>query len=343
MIKKYKNEIIMFLILFVFSILMCNGFVRMHYTVDTYKVADVGYVEYATKWSLKDGRILMYIILLVMNICNVPLVVSNYIFEICAIIISIISVMTIYNMILKFKSVDSIKGKSIILIASYLVIFNFMYLEIFYFLESIIISTSILLFILSTKNILKGTLKGVIIGTILSIVSMFVYQGSIGFFIVFSISMLIIKNQKINKDLMKHIFFIGVITFISVLINLIIVKYIDDYLGIYNARLGLKNIIYNIRYMINNIHLILINTCGLLPKYVFLLSIVGLIFFYVIYNIFKKEDKQHIINILFIFIIAIFGSFVLFVGTTTSFNCGRMYVRSGCYTDAYNTIFVCRN
>lgn len=329
MLKKYKKTIIISLIVFALSIIMCMGFIKMHYTVDTYTIANIGYLEYATNWSLKDGRILMYILLLLMNILKVPLEITNYIFEIAAIIISTVSVMIIYNMVIKIKDTDSKMMKSILLVISYLVVFNFMYVEALYFLESIIISTSILLFILATKNLLKETKKGLIKAGLLAIIAMFAYQGTIGFFIVLSISMIIIKKQKIDKELLKYILYIGIITFIAVLVNLIAVKQINNYFGTNNARLRLQNIVSNILYIVYNMGFILTNTCGLLPRYFFLGITIFLILISIIYIILKKENILHITNIMIILVVAIIGSFVVFIATKASFDCGRMYMGIG--------------
>ena len=72
-IKKNKTNIITFLVMLCFSIVMCNGFVRMHYTADSYKIADWGYEKYMFARSLKDGRIFMFIFLDICNIINLPL------------------------------------------------------------------------------------------------------------------------------------------------------------------------------------------------------------------------------------------------------------------------------
>ena len=60
--KFLKKDILIFIILFVFTLAMFYGFLTMHYATDTYKIMEVGYEEYALEWSLADGRILMSLI-----------------------------------------------------------------------------------------------------------------------------------------------------------------------------------------------------------------------------------------------------------------------------------------
>ena len=147
-LKSEKKKVLEFLIILILSLIICNGFLRMHYTTDTYKITDEGYINYAIKWSFKDGRPIMFVLLLICEFIKIPIGVTNFIFTLAGIIISCISTIIIKNIILNLKSTNSIKNEKIVLLLSYLVIFNFMYIEAIYFLEIIIISLSILLYVI---------------------------------------------------------------------------------------------------------------------------------------------------------------------------------------------------
>lgn len=347
MIKMHKKEIILFIIIFIISLIICSGFIKMHYTTDTYKIADAGYEYYAVNWSLKDGRIFMYILLMLVNMFNFPIEITNYIFEILAIIISCISIIVIKNVILYLKPTNSLKIEGIVLLISYLSVFNFMYIETLYFLETIIISASILLYTLATREIIlkrKWYIQKSLILVLLGIIS---YQGTISFFIILTTVFLLIKNKKINKEFIKEILIVAIITLLSVIVSFIEVKVICNYLGKSQDRFNLGNILDNGLYILGNMSAILIYTCGLLPKYIFLCSIILLVLLSLIYVVKEKnKNYEHITNILFIIIISILGSFIVFFGTKNSFDCGRMYIGLGalpmliiCYLYCNTTIF----
>ena len=134
-IIKNKKIIIEFLIILLISLFICNGFIRIHYTTDTYKIVDEGYANYATNWSLKDGRIIMFALLSICNALKLPIEVVNFVFTILGIFISCISVIMIKNMIMNIKEPHNKTAELYVLLLSYLLIFNFMYIEAIYFLE----------------------------------------------------------------------------------------------------------------------------------------------------------------------------------------------------------------
>ena len=45
----------------------------MHYASDTYNIMNVGYETYATNWSLKDGRLIMYLITMICAKLNISI------------------------------------------------------------------------------------------------------------------------------------------------------------------------------------------------------------------------------------------------------------------------------
>lgn len=349
MMKKHKKDIINFGIIFCISLLICGGFVKMHYTTDTYKIADAGYKYYANNWFLKDARIFSYLLLIIVNILKIPIQITNYISEITSIFISCISVILLKNIITSFKNTESRKQEILVLLVSYLAIFNFMYIETLYFLETMIISSSILLYILACKGLIIKNSHYKIKVLMLVLLGINAYQGTISFFMILAIIILLIKHKKINKNFFIDICLVGSLTLISVIINIIEIKAISYFLNLNQGRLNIGKIYINITNIILNIKIVLIDQCGLCPKYVFLGIILTLVLGSAIYN--KKyecKNKDIIINIVFLIISAIVLSFVIFLGTSNSFDCGRMYVGLGalpmfiiiylyCNTNIFNT------
>lgn len=60
--KINKKNILTFSIIFIITCIIFFPFLEGHYATDTYNVANVGYQNYAIKWSLNDGRIFMFLI-----------------------------------------------------------------------------------------------------------------------------------------------------------------------------------------------------------------------------------------------------------------------------------------
>lgn len=329
-LKREKKKVLEFLIILILTLIICNGFLRMHYTTDTYKITDEGYINYAIKWSFKDGRPIMFMLLIICEFIKIPIEVTNFIFTLTGIIISCIATIIIKNIILGLKSTNNKKNELLVLVLSYLVIFNFMYIEAIYFLEIIIISLSILLYVIATKVIIERRKNYLINALILVILGVISYQGTISFFIAFSISMLIIKNKKFDMDIIKDFFIIMFITIISIILNIVVVKISSSYIGITQNRFNINNILNNLCYIINNFTSILLGTCGILNKYCYITYLAVILIIALIYaKIHTQEFEQHYIRIFCITIISIGSCFLVFLATLSSFDCGRMYIAIG--------------
>ena len=89
---KKKNIYILIGIIIV-AVLMYINWITMHYSADTYNIVNVGYEKYATNWSLKDGRLFMYIITMISAKINMPISIFVIGTLIVAIIISAVAVL----------------------------------------------------------------------------------------------------------------------------------------------------------------------------------------------------------------------------------------------------------
>ena len=276
----------------------------MHYTADSYKIADWGYEKYMFARSLKDGRIFMFIFLDICNIINLPLKWTNYISEIFGLNFSCLSVMIIRSIIVNLKEPKTKWQSFLVDIISYLTIFNFMYIEVLYFIETIVISLSVLLFTLAAKEIVLSENKYIPKSIIYSILATFSYQGTIGYFLVLICALIIIKNKDNIKEILKKFGIVILCSGISVIV------------------------LFNIGYFIENMRYIIINSCGMIGQGVFV-GILGLFEIIIIgYSLEKRQYKNIWISILII-LISIVLSFAMFIGTNSSFEHGRMYVGLG--------------
>jgi len=315
-----------FIAIFVITCIIFIPFLSGHYATDTYNIANIGYREYAINWSLKDGRIFMAIIGLIAYKINLPIESYVFITLFIALIISNITVILLSKIIKKYKNPNNKLQETILLCISYITIFNFMYLEDMYFVESVVMSASILLFLISANILVQRNKNYIIKSLILIITGIMCYQGTVGMFFAFVILFTILKNKNNFKQVIIDMIKCGIIAFISVLLNIIMVKIIGNIFGMQQNRLGnVTDIFKNIRIIINNLPNILQETCNLFPKNMLLIFISILTAVIIIYQIKKIKEKRNLLyKYIAIVVVVIAGSMVTYILTLTSFYTGRL-------------------
>ena len=65
--KLTKNDIEIFITIFLITLVIFIPFLIMHYATDTYNIINIGYKDYAINFSLIDGRLLAFIFSLSFN------------------------------------------------------------------------------------------------------------------------------------------------------------------------------------------------------------------------------------------------------------------------------------
>lgn len=322
--KINKKDIIEFIIIIIISIVTLHNII-IHYSTDTYRLIQMGYENYAIEYSLNDGRIFMCIIGLIASELNININLYVAILTSVAIIISCICVILISKIISKYKKSNNLIVEIII---AYLIIFNFMYLENLYFTECIVMSISIMLFIIAAnalnndKNILKIFIL-VLLGT-------FCYQGTINIFITFYFVLALIKYKNINKKIIKNMIVIAFICLLSIAINMLQINICGKIFGMTQDRTGnINNIFSNIIYIIANIYKIIINTSELFPKYLLLGIYIITLIITIAYDAVKVKKYDNSFNIILIALVAIISSVAINVISLSSFSLGRMVFSVG--------------
>lgn len=299
---------------------MYINWVTMHYASDTYNIMNVGYEQYALRWSLKDGRLFMAIITYIASKVNIPInlfVIGNLI---VGIFISCLCVIKIKNIVLENKE-KNLKDTIIVTAIAFFTIFNFMYIENMYFVESSVMAISLLCFIYSANNLVEK--NKIILPTILAIIGITAYQGTIGFLMAFTFLITLIKDKKDTKTIIIDFLKATAITVIAIIFNMLLVKVIGNITGQVQNRVGsVSQIFSNIIYIIHNYLTILKDSCGLFPKYLFLIFIAIIFMISIIYDI--KNKTNNTIKIFFITVITIASGFLVSVGTLSSFYTGRL-------------------
>ena len=339
--KKLKKDYLIFFGIFILAVIMYINWITMHYASDTYNIMNIGYETYATNWSLKDGRLIMYLITMLFAKLNLP--VEAYVIGtlLVAIVISCICVIKLKNIILKDIKVNLTK-EIFIIIASFFTIFNFMYIEDMYFVESIVMALSLLAFICSANLIVnRKSIRDKILAVVLAIIGVIAYQGTAGFLIVVTFVISLLKNKVelkgAKKDIKTNIkmiiidtLFAGVVALIAVCINMMLVNIIGNITGQVQARVGsITNIFSNMKYIFNNFTTILKENIGLFPTnllYIFLSVILICTLFYDI----KTKSKEFLtIKSICIIVLSVICGFLVSLGTLSSFYTGRLHYSIG--------------
>ena len=253
--KKRTKNLILFFILFVISGAVFWNYISMHYATDTYNIMNIGYEKYAINNSLSDGRIFMFFIGMFANAINMPINVYVIGLTVIALIVSCICVIVLKDMMLKHGGIR--EGKLLEFIAiliSYCTIFNFMYVENLYFVESAVMAFSILFYILAIDQMMKKKKYYFLKALLLAVLATFCYQGTIGLFIVLGLVFSIIKHPSDTKEIVKEFFLIVVIAGLSFIANLVQIEIATTIAGTVQKRLnGIQNLVENTIYILKTI------------------------------------------------------------------------------------------
>ena len=259
-IKRHKKDIIFFVIIFILSLIMCSAFLRAHYTHDTYNIIYCGYEFYSYDKFLKEARPFTAIVTMLAALIELPIEAYSVISFIFAILFLSISVVLVYK-IFRNKYQNSSKWISfLILLISYVVIYNYFALEYIYFLEAGMQALGVLLSVIAAKMITDKKEYGFIKAGLLIVVAAFCYQGAIAVFpMLIFVYTLLFEDNKPKKDL-ATIIKVAVIYGISMLLTILFSKLImgGSRINMDLTRTSLESILYWIKELaINSLGVIL--------------------------------------------------------------------------------------
>lgn len=304
-IKMKKRDLIIFAIIFVITCVVFLPFLTGHLATDTYNVYTEGYLQYSIDHSLKDGRIIMFIFVYLAHLLSIPIKVFSSITLIIALLFSCLAIMLLKNSIEKIKKGKTLISELLLIIACYYTIFNFLYIENLYFLESAVMGISILSYILAAKSIvIEENMKKSIIFMIIGVMS---YQGTVSMFVITLIVLSLLKREN-YKDVIKDIFKGILVSIIGVVVNLLIIKIVTTKLNDQQVRFQISSIYNNIIIIIKSFTKVICNTGLLLPKNLFVIFLNILLLLIIIKM--NKESKK-VANVLIIVTIGILSAFII--------------------------------
>lgn len=324
-ISKAKKDIIQCLILVIITCMIFIPFLNGYYVADTYGIIERGLEEYSMNNSFSDGRFITGIFNLIIMKLNIPIMVSIIASLILAIIGSCGIVILLKNIILQFRQADNKWLEILVIVISYVTIFNFMYLDNLKFMESSIMAFSIFNYVIGAYFLVKREKHYLIKSAIFVILGMVSYQGTIGLFLALVFLFSILKNKNKISYVIRDVIISGILVLIAGLIDLAGIKIFTNYFKTNQNRLS-NNIWNNILIIILNIPKTLTQTCGMFPKNLLLLflSLIVILGVIGILNKYTKNSTKEIILYFALIIFIICSSFSSSVLSSSSFWAARM-------------------
>ena len=221
---KYKEKNIIIFLALLIGIISYFGFLKGFYSIDTERILSQGYYNYAINDAyIKDGRIFSALIFGIVGkvIPSANIKIVYIINIILSIFILSLATLELYKIINNYIKRTDLKNKVISFLLSSTYIFSCMQIDSMQFIDSFIICTSVLLFIISLKQtiILKNNKKGFII----ALISIFCYQGSIPMYIATAFLFTLLESKKFDSKFLKTISICAINIVIVSIINLLFV------------------------------------------------------------------------------------------------------------------------
>jgi len=314
-----NKDIIFFLIALVINILIFKDFFSGHYTTDSYNLTGIGYIEYLKGNFLPGGRIfsaLLYYIGFCFKISYENLFTLSLV---SGLIISCIICIKLKNICLSSKKKWNWLELIVLTIASYYTVFNAMYLENLYFAETVIMALSVYFYMLAAKTFSDKKSDYMLKTTLLSILGVFCYQGTISAFFAFLILFEFIKYKEF-RQIFKEIVLACIPIIIAILLNMIQIKITCNILEIEQGRLQL-NLITNFRLGFEQVINMFMNTfCN--GFYISIISL--LLIFTIIVDLKLSENNKNFFAITMILIICMGAAIIPTLSSTSAIYSARI-------------------
>ena len=188
-----KKNIVLYVTILLVGIIISGFFLPFHTVPDTYNVLQQKQ-EYCTTF-IKDGRIFSALFLFLGIKLNIPITLLCIVSNIIALLANCTSVYIIFKTI---ECKENNYWKNVImLMGSFLLVFNQFAMEHLAYFETGIICIGKLLSIIAAKKLIINNVKIKSIGIL--ILSVFCYQGILNVFVLNAIIFSIVKDKKIKK------------------------------------------------------------------------------------------------------------------------------------------------
>lgn len=319
-IMKQKNTIL-YLIIFAVTLLLCQNFLQMHYSSDTYVLYDLGYMQYPLQYFIPDGRFISALVCFIAGFFNIPMNIYIVAMDFIGIVFISMAIYVIYNLLKKLINPSKTIFKVMLLASCFILILNQYSLEYLLFPESAVMCLGMLFLVIATKLMIEKPQDSLIKIFLLLLCAGLSYQVLLNIFPVLVILVLIVKHiidnkpfKERTKELKKEfidIVKIAIIFLVVILILYMILKIVDN-----NKRgnilgfAGIPQFSETKRIMMMTITEMWVNSCNMLPKNIN--NVIVILTFILLFIL--KARKQTIIEyigmLMIIFIMFIIQMFI---------------------------------
>lgn len=309
--KKQKNNIILFIAIFILGALTTIFFLNFHTVPDTYNVLWQKQ-EYETTF-LKDGRVFSALFLHMGLRLNIQVQILDIISNLIALIANSTSVYIIYK-IINSKEKNKIQ-KLIIFLGAFLIVFNPFAMEHLAYFETGLMCIGKLLCVLAAKELIIH--KKTVIAVLLVSLSMLFYQGILNVFVITSLIFMFVQKST-KKDTIKNLIKMIILCVVAFITAFIVIKICNTILNTEDMRIEGNMINKKMLYQIWMVFVYSLSiTFNLsLPNFILIAFAITLVF--LLAN--KKYDEliKYVLSIVTVVLSCVIPLFVTEVGSMSA-------------------------
>ena len=294
--KNNKNQMYTFFVMLMFAVIICSNFFRMHFSQDTYCInVDYGYDRYI-KHFLSIGRILGAVQRFITKKLNIPFETMVIGSSVSATILLTLSWFILYSYTVKIAKIGENKKKQLLIAGiTFSIIFNFCTFETLVFAEAIVLAFSILCATLASCIYTSNLKRKNIYTAILIFLTILAYQTSTSLFLIITLVFIAFKNKGNIKEILKKSIYVGLIYGVSMILGLLITKFLGNYLNWVERETTLLSIKEMIQTIFKYLDFIVIKNFYIEPKgWNFIVIIFLTIIF--IAQVIKSKEYFHILE-----------------------------------------------
>ncbi len=294
--KNNKNQMYTFFVMLMFAVIICSNFFRMHFSQDTYCInVDYGYDRYI-KHFLSIGRILGAVQMFITKKLNIPFETMVIGSSVSATILLTLSWFILYSYTIKIAKIGENKKKQLLIAGiTFSIIFNFCTFETLVFAEAIVLAFSILCATLASCIYTSNLKRKNVYTAILIFLTILAYQTSTSLFLIITLVFIAFKNKGNIKEILKKSIYVGLIYGVSMILGLLITKFMGNYLDWVERETTLLTIKEMIQTIFKYLDFIVIKNFYIEPKgWNFIVIIFLTIIF--IAQVIKSKEYFHILE-----------------------------------------------
>lgn len=330
--KLKKIDFSTFGVIAIITTLLCNAFLQMHYSSDTFVLLDLGYMDYPSKYFLLDGRLISTLVCLTAGILHIPYNAYIIGMDVIAVFFVCIGIYLTYKTMCKIIKADSTLKKALILMSSFVLILNQFSLEYLLFPESAVMCLGQLLCIIAATFVISDKKYKYLKISVLLFFAVFCYQGLLNIFPILTIVFIFLEQMNKSASFkekaisfVKKISILAIICIVLILLNLVSIKIGCKILNNSSYRsiklTDFESIL--IRFKTIKIYLDQIwnYSLNMMPRHINSIIVILTLILLIICKAKKETIFKYIFTILVIFIVCIVPMFFLNTGP-----CGRVNV-----------------